>query len=93
MQIQHCPKHPVVFKFWWHAHDTCKELVCGESFFQQCSNFPHYMENTQSFKAKVRFHSAPKQRPMQHLKKVLLWLDRSTEFIKEADSDYLHRRW
>ncbi|KAK7358395.1 hypothetical protein VNO77_00322 [Canavalia gladiata] len=38
--------------------------VCTESFFiGQYGNFPNYMANTQSFKAKLRSHSAPKQRP------------------------------
>ncbi|MED6113562.1 hypothetical protein PIB30_071999 [Stylosanthes scabra] len=35
--------------------------VCNESFFY--GNCPNYMVSTQSFKAKLRSHSAPKQRP------------------------------
>ncbi|KAK7271942.1 hypothetical protein RJT34_28228 [Clitoria ternatea] len=36
--------------------------VCRDNFIGQCSNFPNYMANTHSSKAK-RSHSAPKQRP------------------------------
>ncbi|KAL1356562.1 hypothetical protein HN51_008561 [Arachis hypogaea] len=40
---------------------TTPKSVCNESFFY--GNYPNYMVSTQSFKAKLRSHSAPKQRP------------------------------
>ncbi|XP_010267115.1 PREDICTED: protein IQ-DOMAIN 14-like [Nelumbo nucifera] len=46
-----------------NAPVTPAKSVCADSFFRRYSNFPNYMANTQSFKAKVRSHSAPKQRP------------------------------
>ncbi|XP_021765360.1 protein IQ-DOMAIN 14-like [Chenopodium quinoa] len=42
---------------------TPTKSVCGDSFFRPYSNFPSYMANTQSFRAKSRSQSAPKQRP------------------------------
>ncbi|KAL1298246.1 hypothetical protein HN51_042631 [Arachis hypogaea] len=45
-----------------NAPATPVKSVCGDSFRPYC-NSPNYMANTQSYKAKVRSHSAPKQRP------------------------------
>ncbi|CAK9328279.1 unnamed protein product [Citrullus colocynthis] len=42
---------------------TPAKSMCGENFFKGYLNFPNYMANTQSFKAKLRSQSAPKQRP------------------------------
>lgn len=54
-----------------NAPATPAKSVCGDSYFRPYSNFPNYMANTQSFKAKLRSHSAPKQRPEPGQKKRL----------------------
>ncbi|KAB1218493.1 Protein IQ-DOMAIN 31 [Morella rubra] len=54
-----------------NAPPTPAKSVCGDSFFRPYSNFPNYMASTQSFKAKLRSHSAPKQRPEPGPKKRL----------------------
>ncbi|BBG98909.1 IQ-domain 26 protein [Prunus dulcis] len=54
-----------------NAPSTPAKSVCGDSFFQPYSNFPNYMSSTQSFNAKSRSHSAPKQRPEPGPKKRL----------------------
>ncbi|XP_022721100.1 protein IQ-DOMAIN 14-like [Durio zibethinus] len=54
-----------------NAPTTPAKSVCGDSYFRAYSNFPNYMANTQSFKAKLRSHSAPKQRQEPGAKKRL----------------------
>lgn len=54
-----------------HAPVTPAKSVCGDSFFRPYSNCPSYMANTQSFRAKLRSYSAPKQRPEAGPKKRL----------------------
>lgn len=54
-----------------NAPATPAKSVCGDSFFRPYLNYPNYMASTQSFKAKLRSHSAPKQRPEAGLKKRL----------------------
>ncbi|KAJ4836465.1 hypothetical protein Tsubulata_028168 [Turnera subulata] len=47
-----------------NAPVTPAKSVCADNyFFRQYGNYPNYMANTQSFKAKLRSYSAPKQRP------------------------------
>lgn len=46
-----------------NAPATPAKSVCGDTFFRPYSNYPNYMSNTQSFNAKLRSHSAPRQRP------------------------------
>lgn len=51
---------------------TPAKSMCGDHFFRPYSGgFPNYMSNTQSFNAKLRSHSAPKQRPEPGSKKRL----------------------
>ncbi|KAK9666032.1 hypothetical protein RND81_14G154800 [Saponaria officinalis] len=48
---------------------TPTKSVCGDSFFKLHCNHPSYMADTQSFRAKLRSQSAPKQRPENRPKK------------------------
>ncbi|XP_047959519.1 protein IQ-domain 26-like isoform X2 [Salvia hispanica] len=52
-----------------HVPVTPPKSVCGDSFFRPYSDCPNYMVNTQSFRAKLRSYSIPKQRPESGPKK------------------------
>ncbi|KAK8581193.1 hypothetical protein V6N13_144233 [Hibiscus sabdariffa] len=55
---------------WAFNAPTTPLSVCGEGHFRRpYSNLPNYMADTQSFKAKLRSQSAPKQRPEAGAKK------------------------
>ncbi|EYU45838.1 hypothetical protein ABFS82_04G098300 [Erythranthe guttata] len=54
-----------------HGPATPAKSVCGDGLFRAYSNCPNYMSNTQSFRAKLRSLSAPKQRPEAGPKKRL----------------------
>ncbi|CAN4098481.1 unnamed protein product [Withania somnifera] len=54
-----------------NAPPTPAKSVCGDGSFRSYANFPNYMCNTQSFRAKLRSQSAPKQRPEPGPKKRL----------------------
>ncbi|KAK8584830.1 hypothetical protein V6N13_138776 [Hibiscus sabdariffa] len=55
---------------WAFNAPTTPLSVCGEGYFRRpYSNLPNYMANTQSFKAKLRSRSAPRQRPEAGAKK------------------------
>lgn len=58
-------------RFRSNAPATPAKSVCGDGFFRPYSNHPSYMASTQSSKAKLRSHSAPKQRPESGPKKRL----------------------
>ncbi|GMY36184.1 protein IQ-DOMAIN 14-like [Fagus crenata] len=54
-----------------NAPVTPAKSACADNFFRGYGNYPNYMASTQSFKAKLRSYSAPKQRPEPGPKKRL----------------------
>lgn len=58
---QNTPRFANSYKY--NGPPTPCKSVCGDGFFRTYSNFPSYMANTQSFSAKLRSQSAPRQRP------------------------------
>ncbi|KAM6583297.1 hypothetical protein CsatB_010299 [Cannabis sativa] len=54
-----------------NAPTTPAKSVCADNYFRGYGNYPNYMANTKSFKAKLRSYSAPKQRPEPGPKKRL----------------------
>ncbi|XP_004288896.1 PREDICTED: protein IQ-DOMAIN 14-like [Fragaria vesca subsp. vesca] len=60
-----------VNSFGSNAPATPAKTICAENFYRGFGNYPNYMSSTQSFKAKLRSHSAPKQRPEPGTKKRL----------------------
>ncbi|KAJ6327536.1 hypothetical protein OIU76_004623 [Salix suchowensis] len=54
-----------------NAPATPAKSICGDAYLKPYTTFPNYMANTQSFKATLRSHSAPKQRPDPGSKKRL----------------------
>ncbi|XP_022756448.1 protein IQ-DOMAIN 14-like [Durio zibethinus] len=112
-----------------NAPVTPAKSICADNFFRHYGNInvPNYMANTQSFKAKLRSQSAPKQRLEQGPKKrlslyemmesrsslsgvrmqtscsqvqesinfknaVMRKLDRSSEFGRDPERNYLQRK-
>ncbi|KAI3814939.1 hypothetical protein L1987_14588 [Smallanthus sonchifolius] len=54
-----------------HITSTPTKSVCGDGLLRAYRNHPSYMANTQSFNAKHRSCSAPKQRPEMGIKRRL----------------------
>ncbi|KAL0410594.1 UNVERIFIED_CONTAM: hypothetical protein Slati_3649100 [Sesamum latifolium] len=64
MPFLHRPEHSKIYHFLQLQHAlTPAKSVCPESYSRSSGDHPNYMAKTQSFKAKLRSQSAPKQRP------------------------------
>ncbi|XP_062086802.1 protein IQ-domain 26-like [Humulus lupulus] len=76
---------------WSNAPATPAKSLCGDSYFRPYSNFPNYMTNTKSFNAKLRSHSAPKQRPEATTPKKRLSLSEILAARNSISSVRMHR--
>ncbi|KAF4398068.1 hypothetical protein G4B88_019789 [Cannabis sativa] len=76
---------------WSNTPATPAKSVCGDSYFRPYSNYPNYMTNTKSFNAKLRSHSAPKQRPEATTPKKRLSLNEILAARNSISSVRMHR--
>lgn len=66
---------------------------CHRSYFNGYSDHPNYMSNTESFKAKLRSSSAPKQRPGADLDKTVSLSQKSSVSSSSQTSSSLRTKF